>query len=89
MVGGDLVREVDALKQGAQGDIAVFGGSGFASALVAADLVDEYAFFINPAAIGSGHRLFAQSGFRALTLLGSKAYGCGIVVNRYARQSKQ
>ncbi|QDJ52661.1 dihydrofolate reductase family protein [Bordetella hinzii] len=88
VVGGDLAREVGALKQGGAGDIAVFGGTGFASALVAADLVDEYQFFINPVALSSGQRLFAQSGFRRLRLLGSVAYGCGIVVNRYGRASR-
>lgn len=80
---GDLAEAVGTLKQGGSGNIAVFGGTGFASALVAADLVDEYQFFINPATLGSGQRLFAQSGFRRLGLLGSKSYGCGIVVNRY------
>ncbi|MGT2468273.1 dihydrofolate reductase family protein [Mesorhizobium atlanticum] len=36
VVSGDLPPEVDALKQGEGGDIAVFGGAGFASALIAA-----------------------------------------------------
>ncbi|MFC5524152.1 dihydrofolate reductase family protein [Rhodanobacter ginsengisoli] len=80
---GDLPREVDVIKRGSGGNIAVFGGVGFASALIAADLVDEYQFFINPAALGSGQRLFAQTGFRRLKLLGSKSYDCGIVVDRY------
>lgn len=81
---GDLPREVKALKAGEGGDMAVFGGAGFASALIAAGLVDELQLFINPAVLGAGRRIFDQGGFRALRLLGSKAYACGMVVNRYA-----
>ncbi|CDX27133.1 Bifunctional deaminase-reductase domain protein [Mesorhizobium sp. ORS 3359] len=84
VVSGDLAREVDALKHGEGGDIAVFGGAGFASALIAAGLVDEFQLFINPAVLGSGRRIFDKSGFARLALLGSKSYACGMVVSRYA-----
>lgn len=81
---GDLPREVGALKQGEGGDIAVFGGAGFASALIAAGLVDEFQLFVNPAVLGSGRRIFGRGGFARLDLVGSRAYACGMVVNRYA-----
>jgi len=84
VVSGDLPREVGALKMGEGGDMAVFGGAGFASSLIAAGLVDEFQLFINPAVLGAGHRIFDQGGFAKLRLLGSKAYACGMVVNRYA-----
>ncbi|TGQ64185.1 deaminase [Mesorhizobium sp. M00.F.Ca.ET.186.01.1.1] len=82
---GDLPREVNALKVGDGGDMAVFGGAGFASSLIAAGLVDEFQLFINPAVLGAGRRIFDQGGFAKLQLLGSKAYACGMVVNRYAK----
>ena len=81
---GDLPREVKALKAGEGGDMAVFGGAGFASSLIAAGLVDEFQLFVNPAVLGAGQRIFDQGGFETLRLLGSKAYACGMVVNRYA-----
>ena len=84
VVSGDLPREVNALKAGAGGDVAVFGGAGFASALIAAGLVDEFQLFINPAALGAGRRIFDQGGFARLKLIGSKAYASGMVVSRYA-----
>ncbi|MBZ9840932.1 dihydrofolate reductase family protein [Mesorhizobium sp. CA5] len=84
VVSGDLPCEVNALKQGEGGDIAVFGGAGFASALIAAGLVDEFQLFINPAVLGSGRRIFDKGGFGRLRLLGSKPYACGMVVSRYA-----
>jgi dihydrofolate reductase len=80
---GDLSREVGALKVEEGGNIAVFGGAGFASALIAAGLVDEFQFYINPAALGGGSRIFDHADFRKFRLLGSKAYDCGVVVNRY------
>jgi dihydrofolate reductase len=80
---GDLPREVEALKAGEGADMAVFSGAGFTSALIAAGLVDEFQLFINPAVLGAGRRIFDQGGFRNLRLLGSKAYACGMVVNRY------
>ncbi|WP_113352257.1 dihydrofolate reductase family protein [Rhizobium sp. BK386] len=86
---GDLPSEVGALKRAGEGNIAVFGGHGFASALIAHGLVDEYQFFINPAALGSGQNIFQSSGFRDLRLAGSKAYACGIVANRYVPTSSQ
>ncbi|MBZ9681742.1 MULTISPECIES: dihydrofolate reductase family protein [unclassified Mesorhizobium] len=84
VVSGDLPREVNALKAGEGGDMAVFGGAGFASALIAAGLVDEFQLFVNPAVLGAGRRIFDEGGFRNLLLLGSKAYACGMVVSRYA-----
>jgi dihydrofolate reductase len=84
VVSGDLPREVNLLKQGEGGNIAVFGGAGFASALIAAGLVDEFQLFINPAVLGSGRRIFDRGGFSRLKLIGSKAYASGMVVSRYA-----
>jgi len=81
---GDLPREVGMLKAEEGGNVGVFGGAGFASALIAAGLVDELQLYINPAALGDGTRIFDQAGFRKLRLLGSKAYECGILVSRYA-----
>ena len=84
VVSGNLPREVNRLKAAGEGDIAVFGGAGFASALIAAGLVDEFQLFVNPAVLGDGVRIFEAGGFSRLRLLGSKAYACGMVVNRYA-----
>ncbi|TGU89193.1 dihydrofolate reductase [Mesorhizobium sp. M00.F.Ca.ET.151.01.1.1] len=84
VVSGDLPREVNALKAGEGGHMAVFGGAGFAPALIAAGLVDEFQLFVNPAVLGAGRRIFDEGGFRNLRLLGSKAYACGMVVSRYA-----
>lgn len=85
VVSGDLASEVIALKQGEGGNIGVFGGAGFASALIAANLVDEFQLFVNPAVLGAGRRIFDAGGFSRLKLIGSKSYASGMVVSRYAR----
>lgn len=82
---GDLGREVGLLKAEPGGDIGVFGGAGFAAGLISAGLVDEFQFYINPAALGSGTRIFEVTGFQKLKLLSSKAYRCGMVVSSYAK----
>ncbi len=81
---GPLAEEVTALKRRDGGDILCFGGTGFASALVENRLVDELQLYVNPAAVGSGETIFdSATGGLLLDRLGSQAYDCGIVVNRY------
>lgn len=79
---GPLEQAVAALKRAAGGDIICFGGTGLASSLVAAGVVDEYQFYVNPAAVGSGESIFRVT--TPLRLLGSRSYDCGIIVARYA-----
>jgi dihydrofolate reductase len=82
IAGGGLAREVNALKAQPGKGLICYGGVGFASALTAAGLVDEFEFYLNPAAAGAGRSLFPQDGL-ALSLLDSQAYECGMIVNRY------
>jgi dihydrofolate reductase len=82
---GDLLREVTALKNEKGKAIGVFGGAGFAAALIAAGVVDEYQFYLNPVVLGSGVRIFDETTFGALKLLEAKTYKCGMVVGKYAR----
>lgn len=94
IIPGGLVKAITDLKGeksgkggkgGKGGDIIVFGGVGFASALVSAGLVDEFQFFVNPCVLGRGHSIFKKMrNPLGLKLLRSDAYRCGVVVNRYA-----
>jgi dihydrofolate reductase len=43
-----LVEEVNALKAEPGRNLIAFGGAGFASTLIANDLVDEFQFYVNP-----------------------------------------
>jgi dihydrofolate reductase len=80
----DLAATITRLKAGPGANMIAVGGTGFAAALTAAGLVDEYQFYVNPTAVGRGQSMFRSvtGGFR-LTLVRSRSYACGIVVNTY------
>jgi dihydrofolate reductase len=85
IIPGDLGKTVSGIKAGQGSDIIVFGGVGFATALVSAGLVDEFQFFVNPCALGNGHSIFKKKGaVRKLKLTRSDSYRCGMVVSRYS-----
>ena len=81
IVRGALADEVNALKAKPGANIFCFGGVRFATALLAQHLVDELQLFVNPTAVHSGRSIFDD--VERLRLTKSKAYDCGIVVNRY------
>ena len=83
---GDLTSAVNALKKAPGQNLITFGGAGFARALIAADLVDEFHFIVNPAVLGKGEPILTGSpGTMKLELISSKAYSDGMVVLQYAR----
>ena len=81
---GELVDEVNQLKNSEGKDIIVSGGGGFNTSLIKAGLIDEYHLFTNPVALGHGMTIFGGVEPRQdLVLMNSKQFACGIVVNRY------
>ncbi|MEJ3655849.1 dihydrofolate reductase family protein [Actinomycetes bacterium KLBMP 9759] len=82
---GGLAATVARLKAEPGADMIAFGGTGFAAALAGAGVVDEYQLYVNPTAVGRGESLFRSvaDGLR-LTLVRSRPYACGMVVNTYA-----
>jgi dihydrofolate reductase len=82
-----LADEVRRLKSGTGGKIVAFGGVGLAASLIESDGVDEFQFYVNPAALGDGLTIFNRPNVDTkLKLLGAQGYDCGIAVNRYERQ---
>ena len=80
-----LADAVKALKAESGRDMIAFGGAGFASSLVANDLVDEYQFYVNPVTLREGLSIFKERGIDSeLKLREGEAYASGIVVTRYA-----
>ena len=84
---GNIVEEVNRLKNQVGKDILVYGGAGFVSSLIKDNLIDEYNFFINPTAIGNGMTIFGKSENKSssLKLNHSQTYDCEIVVNIYLK----
>jgi dihydrofolate reductase len=82
---GDLMTEVNKLKARDGKDMIVYGGATFVSALIKADLIDEYHLVINPAILGKGVAIFNKINRRLnLSLIEAKSYENGIVVLIYA-----
>jgi dihydrofolate reductase len=77
----DVVEAVDELKHKPGRDIVVYGGATFVSSLIEHDLIDEFHFFVNPVAIGSGLQVFKSR--KPLHLTSSVAHNSGVVVNSY------
>lgn len=77
--------EVEALKAQPGGDLAL-GGADLIAAFAAHDLIDEYLLYVHPVLLGAGKRLFPEAADRtALRLTGSREFGNGVVLLRYAR----
>jgi len=81
---GNLTDEIKKLKNQNGKDIIVYGGSSFVSALIKEGLIDEFHFFINPVALGTGVPIFNElEKFQGLKLKKSIVYECGIVMLNY------
>jgi dihydrofolate reductase len=84
LVPGDLTAEIKRLKSLPGGDLIAYGGSALVSALIHANLIDEYYLFINPTAIGNGKTIFgALENKMPLTLVKGTAFSSGIVGLHY------
>jgi dihydrofolate reductase len=75
---------VNHLKNQDGKDIIAYEGAGFVSSLIKHNLIDEYHFFVNPVAIGSGMTIFSQVGGRFnLKQVGATPYECGVTVHKH------
>lgn len=83
-VKGEVVAEVEKLKEADSGPILVAGSRTLVHALLENDLVDELRMMVFPVVLGSGDRLFPDSPEkRSLKLVDTKPFESGVVVNTY------
>ena len=81
---GDVATEVSKLKQGIEGDILVYASYHLVRTLMAHALVDEFRLFIFPVVLGSGARLFGETGDKTpLRLLNTQTIGDGLPLLTY------
>ena len=84
LLSGDAVAEVSKLKEQENKDLAVLGSGELIRSLMSHNLIDEYVLSIHPLVLGSGRRLFADSGrLAALRLIDSKTTSTGVVIATY------
>lgn len=81
---GDVVDEVRQLRTSDGPELHIWGSSELLQTLIAADLIDEYRFWIAPVVLGEGKRLF-QNGVppRVLTLVETRSTPKGLLINTY------
>lgn len=77
---GDLRTEVDALRQGGDGQVIVWGGVRLWRSLTKLDLIDEWYLDLHPFVAGTGTRLFEEASTDyPLELVSSTGFDNGIV----------
>ncbi|AHH96317.1 dihydrofolate reductase family protein [Kutzneria albida] len=81
------VAQVQELKALPGGDMVV-GGADLGASFRAHGLVDEYRVYVHPVLLGRGRPLFRPGADRTdLRLLGTRVFGNGVVLLRYAVES--
>lgn len=83
LIRGDLIEEVNKLKQQDGQDIAVHGSARLAQTLMQHDLVDSLRLLVYPVVVGKGQRLFKEDAAATWKLVESQAYRSGVVAMVY------
>ncbi len=78
-----LPDDIRALKKSTQGNLSI-GGADIASQALDNDLVDEIMLFAFPVVVGKGRRWTANEKAKKIKLLGTKAFGDGVVLSHYS-----
>jgi dihydrofolate reductase len=81
---GDVVDEVQRLRQSIDGEITVHGSATVVQSLLAHNLVDEIRLMVFPVVLGTGKRLFGPSEDKTtFRLVSSKIVGDGVAIMIY------
>jgi len=84
ILNGDVVTEVEKLKQQVTGDIVVYGSGRLVHTLIEHDLVDELRLMTFPVVVGAGERLFGEtSGMKPMRLVDTRTVGDGLAFLTY------
>jgi dihydrofolate reductase len=84
VLSGDVAEEVSRLKREVDGVILVAGSARLVQTLIEHDLVDELRLMVYPVVLGSGKRLFGETGEKEpLRLVDSKVVGDGVLIVVY------
>ena len=82
---GGATEAVAGLKEEIEENLVVFGSGVLVRSLMQDHLVDEFVFMVHPLVLGSGRRLFPDSGsdLSAFRLIDSATTGTGVIMSTY------
>jgi dihydrofolate reductase len=84
LIKGDVAAEIAKVKEQPGKDIEMYGSASLMQTLMKHNLIDEFRFAIHPFVLGSGKRLFPESGQTTrLQLVGTKVNSVGVTVMTY------
>lgn len=84
IIGGDLAKEVAALKERTDGELQIHGSGGLAQSLMPHDLIDRFHLLVFPVVLGKGRRLFADGAVpTAFRHAGSRTTAAGVAIHTY------
>ncbi len=89
VIGGDLVKEVTALKERTDGELQIHGSGNLAQSLMAHDLIDTINLLVFPVVLGKGRRLFGEGALpTAFRLAGTRTTAAGVAIHTYERAGR-
>jgi class 3 adenylate cyclase/dihydrofolate reductase len=84
IISGDPVKEISDLKGQPGGDIVIHGSADLVNSLLPHDVIDELRLMVFPVLLGSGKRLFRDSGdIRHFRLAETRTFDSGVTVLSY------
>ena len=84
VLGGDLGKEVAALKERTDREVQVHGSGALARSLLALDLLDKVHLLTFPVVLGAGHRLFVEGAVpTAFRHAGGRTTAAGVSIQTY------
>lgn len=86
VIGGDIVKEMKALKKSSEKDMTILGSGTIVTQFADEGLIDEYMLMVDPLALGEGTPIF--QGLKKqlnLKLVNTQAFGSGTLVLTYHR----
>jgi dihydrofolate reductase len=88
VISENLVDEINKLKLSTEKEILIFGSPTAGHSLMAANLIDDFWFNINPVLVGIGIPVFKDINTKTrLSLITSKVFSSGVVCLHYTRKS--
>ena len=84
VLSGDVVKEISELKQKVGGEILVYASYQLVRTLIEHDLADELRLVVFPVVLGTGVRLFDETGDKKpMRLIDTRAVGEGLLFYAY------